>query len=203
MAGLSIYTNSPRRRGDITLNFFMLNASSAPAAQLACPFFTSPEPLQLLRDAGCKNIRLIVRLCAVTSPRALHAAKAMPNTSIRYFTSDAFHAKFYILGNKAMLGSANLTDAGLKANREISITLDAADETFDELPAYFDELWEAASVLTDAALERFASWHRSHGATAQSDVIDGIEPSSPVTINVATHARSRERTYLETFRREY
>jgi hypothetical protein len=203
MTGLLIYTNSPRRRGDITLNFFMLNASGAPSAQLACPFFTTTEPLQLLHDAGCKSVRLIVRLCAVTSPRALAAARAMPHVSIRYFTSDAFHAKFYVLGSNAMLGSANLTDSGLKANREISITLNSADDTFDELPAYFDELWDAASVLTDAALERFATWHKTHGKNSEAETIDGLEPSSPVTINVATHTKSRERTYLESFRREY
>jgi len=203
MSELTIYTNSPRRRGDITLNFFMLNAGNASSAQLACPFFTTTEPLELLRAAKCTNIRLIVRLCAVTSPRALIAAKAMPNVSVRFFTSDAFHAKFYILGNKAMLGSANLTDSGLKSNREISITLDASDETFDELPAYFDELWESSSVLTDIALERFAYWHKTHGKANEPDTIEGIEPTSPVTINVATHTKSRERTYLETFRREY
>ena len=203
MTGILIYTNSPHRKGDITLNFFMLHAAGAPSAQLACPFYTTTEPLKLLQDAGCTSVRLIVRLCAVTCPRALKAAKAMPHVNIRFFTSDAFHAKFYILGSNAMLGSANLTDSGLKANREISITLNSADETFDELPAYFDELWDSASVLTDAALERFASWHKTHGKTSEAETIDGLEPSSPVTINVATHTKSRERTYLESFRREY
>lgn len=106
MTGILIYTNSPHRRGDITLNFFMLHAAGAPSAQLACPFFTTTEPLKLLQDAGCTSVRLIVRLCAVTCPRALKAAKAMPHVNIRFFTSDAFHAKFYILGSNVMLGSA-------------------------------------------------------------------------------------------------
>lgn len=34
-------------------------------------------------------------------------------------------------------------------------------------------------------------------------MIEGIDPCSPRTVNVATHIKSRERTYLETFRREY
>jgi phosphatidylserine/phosphatidylglycerophosphate/cardiolipin synthase-like enzyme len=203
MTNRSLYTNSPRRKGDYAMNFFMLNAARAPSAQLACPFFTTIEPLEVLRKGGCRKMQLLVRLCRVTSPSALAVARKMSDVHVRYFTADTFHAKFYILGDTAMLGSANLTGSGLMSNREIAITLDAGDELFDELPAFFDDLWDAASVLTDTALDTFARWHKLKGGVTESDTIEGLEPASPVTVNVATQGTSRERTYLETFRREY
>lgn len=203
MTARTLYTNSPRRKGDFALNFFMLNAGRTASAQLACPFFTTNEPLEILRKGGCRKIQLLVKLCGATSPVALAEARKMTDVHVRYFTSDAFHAKFYILGETAMLGSANLTDAGLKSNREIAIVIDSSDDVFDELPTLFDDLWDAAAVLTDAAMETFARWHKVKVGVAQSDVIDGLEPSSPVTVNVATQIKTRERTYLETFRRDY
>ncbi|KUO66917.1 MAG: hypothetical protein APF80_09190 [Alphaproteobacteria bacterium BRH_c36] len=196
-----LYTNF--RAGDYAINFFMLNAKGTQSAQLACPFFTTPQPIQLLHDDGCRNIKVIIRLCGATTPAAIASVRSLPGVTLRYFTSQAFHAKFYILDSLAMLGSANLTDAGMSANREIAITIDSEDEVFDELPTYFDDLWDSAAVLTDAVLARFALWHRSPSNTQQSDVIDGVEPCSPRTINVATHTKTRERTYLESFRREY
>jgi PLD-like domain len=111
-------------------------------------------------------------------------------------------AKFYILGQFALIGSANLTDAGMKSNRELSIAIGSEDEVFDEVPAFFDELWNSASVLTTDALDRFRSWRRQNSVQYPTS-IDGIEPSSPVTVAVKTQAESRTRTYLESFRALY
>lgn len=203
MAARRLFTNSPYRKGDFAINFFMLNARGATSAQLACPFFTTTEPLQLLRDGGCKSIQLIVRLCGATSPSALVAARGLKDIHVRYFTSKAFHAKFYLAGNSAMIGSANLTNAGLKSNREIALAIDSTDEVFDEIPALFDDLWDAAAVLTDNVLDRFARWHRSPANPKRDDTVEGVDPCSPATVDVATHKKTRERTYLEAFRREY
>ena len=203
MAARTLFTNSPYRKGDFAINFFMLNAKGATSAQLACPFFTTTEPLELLRQAGCKTIQLLVRLCGATTPAALVAARGMKDVHVRYFTSEAFHAKFYLVGNSAMIGSANLTNAGLKSNREIALAIDSADEVFDEIPALFDDLWDSAAVLTDTVMDRFTRWHRSPANPRQDDTVEGVEPCSPTTVNVATHKTTRERTYLEAFRREY
>ena len=102
-----------------------------------------------------------------------------------------------------MIGSANLTAAGMMTNREVAITIVSSDEIFDELPTLFDELWQSASVLTDDALQRFKTWHRSNANTRPAEHVDGLEPSSPTTVNIATRTKTRERTYLESFRREY
>lgn len=196
-----LFTNRPRTN-DITLNFFYWHSNGVKAAQLACPFFTNSQPLKILKDAGCANIQLLVRLCEATSPEALAESKAFGGVDIRFFTSDSFHAKFYILGHRALVGSANLTGGGLVANRELSIVIEADDELFDEIPALFDELWNAASVLTTDVFERFKVWRHAN-ARAMLPPIDGIESASPPTVNVGTQGVSRARTYLEAFRSFY
>lgn len=196
-----LFTNRPKGK-DFTVNFFYSRGPSANTAQLACPFFTDFEPLKILKDAGCQHIRLIVRLCEATSPDALQAARSLGDVDIRFFTSSAFHAKFYILGQFALIGSANLTDAGMKSNRELSIAIGSEDEVFDEIPAFFDELWNSASVLTTDALDRFKAWRRLNNRP-DAPPIDGIEPSSPITIAVKTQIENRTRTYLESFRALY
>lgn len=193
-----LFTNRPKGK-DFTINFFYLNGAKANSAQLACPFFTDYEPLKILKDAGCKQIQLIVRLCEATSPDALASARELGEIDIRFFTAPAFHAKFYILGQIALLGSANLTAAGMKSNRELSISIGSEDEIFDEIPAFFDELWNSASVLTADALDRFKTWRKSNHVQDASPIV-GIEPSSPVTVAVKTQIENRTRTYLETFR---
>lgn len=196
-----LFTNRPKGK-DFTVNFFYLNGANATSAQLACPFFTDFEPLKILKDAGCQHIQLIVRLCEATSPDALLSAKALGGVDVRFFTSPAFHAKLYILGPFALIGSANLTGSGMKSNRELSIAIHSEDPIFDEVPAFFDELWNAASVLTSDALERFKAWRR-HNNVQTLPPIEGIEPSSPVTIAVETQIQNRVRTYLESFRALY
>ncbi len=195
-----LYTNLGKRSHAI--RFFMNNAK-AQSAQLAAPFFTTAEAIQILHDAGCRNIKVLIRLCSATTPSAIADARSLPGVTVRYFTSQAFHAKFYILDRLAMLGSGNLTKAGMSSNREIMVTLDSEDEIFDELPAYFDELWDSAGVLSDPVLQHFTKWHKSSAHVPESDVVEGIDPYSPPTINVATQSTTRERTYLESFRRSY
>lgn len=195
-----VFTNNHVTR-DITDNFFAWHAEEASSAQLACPFFSRPEPIETLRKAGCEDIKLLVRLCSITQPDALVRARAAGAT-VRFYTSEDFHAKFYILGHHALLGSANLTDRGMLSNRELSIELSSTDERFAELPGYFDELWASASALTTDALKRFTAWHKAFRPPKEPP-IEGIDPSGPPTVHVSSRTTSRERTYIETFRKSY
>jgi hypothetical protein len=102
-----LFSNSPFGRGDFTINFFYENARQSRSAQLACPFFTTAVPLRLLHDAGCSRIQLLVRLCESTTPNALREARNQQNVNVRFFTSDAFHAKFYVLGAVALVARFN------------------------------------------------------------------------------------------------
>lgn len=198
-----LYTNSPFGKSDFALNFFYQNASAARTAQLACPFFTTALPLEILKDGGCGTIQLLVRLCSSTSPQALEEALALDDVQIRFFTERSFHAKFYVLGSEALVGSANLTEAGLKSNREVALSLHSSNEHFDELPILFYELWDAASVLTNDALGRFSRWHSSVSELRPKERVDGIEPSSPPTVRQESRRPSKQQAYLESFRREY
>lgn len=203
MTQTDIYTNRPGA-GDFTLNFFSRYAASIPAAQLACPFFTDASAVKIIRQAGCPKVQLLVRLCESTSPDALIEARALRGVDVRYYTSRAFHAKFYILGTRALVGSANLTNSGMMANRELSIVLDASDPRFDELPGYFDELWTAppAAILTPDALSRFRDWSRSFARSTPPPLM-GIDTAAPININVQSQNVSVARTYLESFKSDY
>jgi phosphatidylserine/phosphatidylglycerophosphate/cardiolipin synthase-like enzyme len=68
---------------------------------------------------------------------------------VRYFTR-RFHAKIYVFDEAALVGSSNLTDGGLKADREATMCLDQPDDldAIEEIRALFVELWESAHVLT-------------------------------------------------------
>ncbi|MEJ2374979.1 MAG: phospholipase D-like domain-containing protein [Pseudolabrys sp.] len=138
MVAHTLFSNSPRGRKDFTINFFYGQSSGVKAAQPACPFFSDPKPLEILKTAGCERVQLIVRLCRFTSPTALIKATEFGNVVMRLFTSDSFHAKFYILGTKAIVDSANLTAAGLNSNRELSLLVTDEHEDFDEIPVLFD-----------------------------------------------------------------
>jgi hypothetical protein len=163
-----LYTNADESR--TALSFFVANAARCDSALLACPFFTTVEPLTVLRQAGVNRIQLLIRLCSATLPDRVEAARELPGVAIRYFANDGFfHAKFYVLGDIALLGSANLTTNGLQHNHEIAVTIHDSDEVFTELTAYFQSLWEKASELTQPAFEHFRDWYESRPGTAPEE----------------------------------
>jgi PLD-like domain len=123
--------------------------------------------------------------------------------AIRYFTH-RFHAKLYIFDDAALIGSANLTDAGMMANREGVVCFDGDEdqETLEEARALFAELWNDASVLTPDKLEAFSRIIRTTKAGPNPDVeIEAtLGRSTPKNINVASRKPSRERLFLESLR---
>ena len=196
-----VLSNRPSQN-DTTLNFFYWFAKSSSTASLACPFFTNTKPLEILLEAGASKIQLIIRLCEATSAKAVQQARKMDNVTIRYFTDPSFHAKFYIVDQTALVGSANMTGTGMSSNRELSVVIDADDSRFEELPGIFDELWAAAAPITDEAINKFDTWKRNNGISDKPP-IPGIDPVGPRTINVASHHISNERSYLQSFRALY
>jgi hypothetical protein len=171
MAGRVLYTNQAHS----ALSFFSEHADRCTEARLACPFFTWTEPLKILKQAGVNDIQLLVRLCYATLPESLKETLSIPGLSIRYFASDTFHAKLYILKDIAFLGSANLTIRGLKVNHEVGITLHETDPLFAELNDYFVFLWGQASELTSSAFTRFIEWHESCAGTMPDEYSESLE----------------------------
>ena len=126
----------------------------ADRASLASPYFTHSKSLVEAATSGTK-IRLLVGLNLSTSPTALKKVYKQEGIEIRYRKD--FHAKIYIFDDKALLGSANLSHNGLRANREAVIRLDrsADDEAINQTRALFDELWSRGKSLTKSKLEAF------------------------------------------------
>jgi len=161
---LAVYTNQPPHGG--AHDFFVRYGATCRCARLASPFFTTSYVLNLLPSA---EVQLLVRLCQTTQPSALEEASKHTSVQIRYFTDKKFHSKLYILDEVALLGSANLTRAGLSDHYELSVAIAKSDPNFTALELNYAELWSLAQPLTNAALADFADWHSKRPASNASD----------------------------------
>ena len=198
-----IFSNGPRK--DFVANFFNKLISASSRLYLAAPYFTTADPILNAEKSG-KSVQLLIGLNSVTSPDALKKVHEVPNLAVRYLTS-RFHAKIYIFEDAALLGSSNLTDGGLYANREAVICLDQPEDrdTIEEVRSLFLELWEAGQVLTREKLDRFTSVRnatRRQGPDPDREIEKAVGKAEPPNINVASHEKSRERIFLEALRQE-
>ena len=152
-----IYSNDPQIDYDYVINPFNTLSSSSSRLHLAAPYFTHADPVLTAARRG-KPVQLLVGLNSATSPNALRELHGKSSVEIRYFT-DRFHAKIYLFDDSAMLGSSNLTDGGLRSNREAVIVLDRPEDAdaVEQVRVLFAGLWDAGHVLTDEKLEAFAT----------------------------------------------
>lgn len=198
-----IYSNGPT--GDFVINSFERLLASSTQLYLAAPYFTESD---VVRDAASqgRQVQLIVGLNEATSPRALKQLHGIPNLATRFLTR-RFHAKIYIFENAAMVGSSNLTDGGLRANREATICLDQADdrEAVEELRTLFLELWHAARVVTIETLEAFEHAHKATrriGPHPDAVIEQAVGRAEPANIDVESVRRTSERLFIEQLRRQ-
>jgi HKD family nuclease len=154
-----IFSNSPLK--DFVVNPYAELVAGSAQISVMSPFVTRVEELIDAARSG-KRVDLLVGLNSSTSPAALAKAQQQHGIEVRYYAHHRFHAKVYLFDRAAIIGSSNLTDAGLKYNREAAIALNDDDDSADivELRAVFDELWDAAAVLTDDVLKRFSEAHQ-------------------------------------------
>ena len=157
-------------------------------AYLAAPYFTLADPLLEAANSG-KEIKLLVELNAITSPKELRKLVGVSNIEIKYFI-DRFHAKIYVFDNFALLGSANLTSKGLKENREAVIKLcrEEDSDATQEIYKLFHELWEAGAEFDEKRLVEFEREHkelsrlREESRKARSKLASVFGPIAPVPI---------------------
>jgi len=122
---------------------------------IATAFFSNSDLIKSLISQGCE-IRLIIRLSSGTNGEKLKEIIDNENVSIRYYTSDDFHPKIYIFGDRsAIIGSSNLTKKGVQTNQEANIEIDAEEPVFEDVENIFFEYWNFAEVLTKEVLNRF------------------------------------------------
>ena len=203
---MKIYSNSYSK--NIVRNAFYSNLRGVSEISIASPFFSYDELVQDVLKSGC-FVRLIVKLGPATSPSALQRLINQKNIHIRYFTSSAFHSKLYIFGDKASLvGSANLTSAGMNSNREICVEIPREDEAFDNLVMLFQSYWNQAEALTPEVLQKYAVLFAAYTTAAESalenkikDQFGDVVPAEG--IEVGKPKPSKERVFLSDYRRTY
>lgn len=206
MALSELYANTGST--GFTINFFMNVGPHPRSGLLAAPFFTTNDPINALTDKGC-DVRLIIRFSPITTPEALRKAFENPRVKVRYFTDAKFHTKLYIVDDIALVGSANLTDSGLKANRELSVLLKQdRDDTFYTLPGLFDDLWNDADVLNEEVLREYEKAFKSKDKPQDEQAFEKfihkfVKPASPKSIVVGSAKKSKERSFIQGFRRKY
>jgi hypothetical protein len=74
--------------------------------------------------------------------------------------SPRLHAKVVIGSRSAMVGSANLTDAGIRQRTELAVRLDGSPQV-QELTKWFEAHWTRAYELDRACLKRIAAFMKS------------------------------------------
>lgn len=157
-----LYTNSNAKR-DFIRHGIITSIEDDMDVFIASAFFTESSVIDELVQKGC-HIRIIVRLGFPTSPVALEGLLKHEKVEARFFTSNSFHPKFYIFGDKKVLiGSANLTQSALLSNQEVMISLYSDDHRFDELKYLFSDYWEEASVLTKEVIKDYRNIYNKAG----------------------------------------
>ncbi len=197
-----LFSNGPNK--DFVRTVFEKLAGQSSQLCLAAPYFDYAEPIARAANLG-KPVQLLIGLNAATSPQALSAILGRPGVSVRYFTH-RYHAKVYLFDDAALVGSANLTDAGMMANCEAVVCFDRDEDqaTIEEVRSLFAELWSDASVLTPDELETFATIIKTTkpGPNPDAEIEATLGRSAPKNINVASRKTSRERLFLEILRRQ-
>jgi hypothetical protein len=196
-----IFSNSPA--GDFVLNPFDRLLSISSRAHLAAPYFTESKSIVEAARAG-KFIELLIGLNHATNPRALADVSGIPNIKVRYLTH-RFHAKLFIFDDAVLLGSANLTDGGFRANREAVISLDRPEDldAIEDVRSVFLDLWDSAQVLTDDVLRKFTrAWGAIKTPDPDATIEDAIGRAEPRNIAVSSRAKSSTRLFLDDIRRE-
>ncbi|WP_109392954.1 phospholipase D-like domain-containing protein [Proteus terrae] len=153
---MDLYTNR-LSKNDFIQHGIINNIEDDMELFIASAFFTESDIVDELLARGC-HLRIVVRLGFPTSPKALEKLLNRDNIEARFFTSNSFHPKLYIFGDKTiLLGSANLTRAAILSNQEVMVGLDAEDHRFAELQQLFADYWDEAEVLTKEAIKKYRS----------------------------------------------
>ena len=172
---------------------------------IAVAFFTNYKLIKDLLDSG-SNIRMIVRLNVGTSPSALRKIFGERNIQIRYFTSERFHPKLYIVcHNSAFVGSSNLTESALSVNNELNICFDYDEDAaiFSELTSIFEEYWVQAQVLDQEALKIFEESDDKYSKTRCLPEIKKKYGETYAQNTIDFREIDKRKSYIESFKRDY
>jgi phosphatidylserine/phosphatidylglycerophosphate/cardiolipin synthase-like enzyme len=197
-----LFSNGPNK--DYVRGAFERLARQSRNLFLAAPYFNYEAPVIEASKQG-KAVDLLIGLNKSTSPQSLGAVFSLQRVKVRYFTRH-FHAKLYIFDYAALVGSANLTDAGMNTNREGVICFDGEDdrEAIEEARTLFNELWRDANVLTADRLKMFAQIVKSISSGPDPDkaIEQAVGAATPMTIRVESRQATRDRLFMGGLRQQ-
>lgn len=140
------------------------------------------ECLKLLQEKNITGDILTTDYLYFNQPKALQELQQYPNLNIRIYTKENFHIKGYIFEQNdyytLIVGSNNLTQTALKANKEWSLKISslANGALINNTLSQFQQMWQEALPLTDIWLKQYADKYHSlqklkrQFATAQENI---------------------------------
>jgi hypothetical protein len=204
---MDIYTNSSFNR-DFVENGFVDLLEKEMDVFIASAFFTDSDSCERILELNC-HLRLVVRLGFPTCPIVLERL-LQKKVDIRYFTSNSFHPKIYIFGNKNILvGSANFTRAGLRTNQEIMLQLNSSDSRFEKLTKLFDDYWDEAEVLDIKKLKKYKEHYSAFSAiniqieSFDQSIYKSLGENSFSNIERGKKKKNKKSVFIETYKKSY
>lgn len=140
------------------------------------------ECLKLLQEKNITGDILTTDYLYFNQPKALQELQQYPNLNIRIYTKENFHIKGYIFEQNdyytLIVGSNNLTQTALKANKEWSLKINslANGTLINNTLSQFQQMWQEAMPLTDIWLKQYTDKYYSlqklkrQFATAQENI---------------------------------
>lgn len=140
------------------------------------------ECLKLLQEKNITGDILTTDYLYFNQPKALQELQQYSNLNIRIYTKENFHIKGYIFEQNdyytLIVGSNNLTQTALKANKEWSLKINslANGALINNTLSQFQQMWQEALPLTDIWLKQYTDKYHSlqklkrEFATAQENI---------------------------------
>lgn len=140
------------------------------------------ECLKCLQEKNITGDILTTDYLYFNQPKALQELQQYPNLNIRIYTKENFHIKGYIFEQNdyytLIVGSNNLTQTALKANKEWSLKINSLvnGALINNTLSQFQQMWQEAMPLTDIWLKQYADKYHSlqklkrQFATAQENI---------------------------------
>lgn len=125
------------------------------------------ECLKLLQEKNITGDILTTDYLYFNQPKALQELQQYPNLNIRIYTKENFHIKGYIFEQNdyytLIVGSNNLTQTALKANKEWSLKINslANGALIKNTLSQFQQMWQEALPLTDIWLKQYTDKYHS------------------------------------------
>lgn len=147
------------------------------------------ECLKCLQEKNITGDILTTDYLYFNQPKALQELQQYPNLNIRIYTKENFHIKGYIFEQNdyytLIVGSNNLTQTALKANKEWSLKINslANGALINNTLSQFQQMWQEALPLTDIWLKQYTDKYHSlqklkrQFATAQENISTNVTPN--------------------------